>query len=119
MAAPSINAVRRFLAWAMFFALINVIGVCPVLARRMSPAHSCCRTSKAPAIPCTEQTARNCPYVLLEKAKWETAVIAFALAVVAVRGAELAPQRWFPSRIEPAYLADYSGSFLLLRTLRL
>jgi hypothetical protein len=112
--------VRLLLAWVLIFALVNVITVCPVLASGMAGKSSCCPHSSGPRIPCTESTSRNCPYVLLEKAKSESRLSAISFDVGgALATAELHPPDRFSSLIHPEFLADLSGSYLLLRVLRI
>jgi hypothetical protein len=102
----------------MIFALVNVIGVCPILASGMSAARSCCPHSTEKQIPCTESTARNCPYVLLEKAKSEQSVAVAGLVAAAVGIiARIHPNR-LSSLILPRYYVGSSDSYLLLEVLR-
>jgi len=111
---------KRLSAWAMVIALINVITLCPLLAAGMPPSSSCCSHSKGPSLPCTESTGRNCPYVLLEKAKSERGLPAIDLATVpASVGAEFHPEDWFSASLVPSYFKDASGSYLLHRVLRI
>ena len=111
---------KHVLARVMVIALINVIMVCPPLAAGMASTSSCCPHSKGPLIPCTETTARNCPYVLLEKAKAEQGLASVDLAAVpASVGAERHPPDWFSAPILPQYFQDSSGSYLLHRVLRI
>jgi hypothetical protein len=110
---------KRLLAWSMVIALINVITLCPLLASGMPASSSCCPHSKGPALPCTESTGRNCPYVLLEKAKSEPGFPAINLeAAAGIDVAELHPTDWFSARGVPTYFKDSSGSYLLHRVLR-
>jgi hypothetical protein len=110
---------KRLLAWSMVIALINVITLCPLLAAGMPASSSCCPHSKGPVLPCTESTGRNCPYVLLEKAKSERGLPAINLEMVAaIHVAELHPTDWFFARSVPSYFKDCSGSYLLHRVLR-
>jgi hypothetical protein len=110
----------RVLSWATVFALLNVISLCPVLAASMPPTSSCCNHSKGHQIPCTESSANNCPYVLLEKGKAEQGLDAFALAVMPTAiAAKIDPQYWFSSPTHPRYYKDSSSSYLLLRVLRI
>jgi hypothetical protein len=103
----------------MIFALVNVIGLCPVIAGGMSPAHSCCPHSTEKQIPCTESTARNCPYVLLEKAKSERWVaIAGLVAITMAVVAQVHPRR-ISSPIQPQYYLGTSHSNQLLQVLRI
>jgi hypothetical protein len=119
MARTSNHAVKLLVTWAMIFALISVIGVCPVVAGGMSAGHSCCPHSTEKQIPCTESTARNCPYVLLEKAKAEQWVAVAALVAVAAGIiARIHPNR-FSSLIHPRYNADFSTSYPPLQVLRI
>jgi hypothetical protein len=111
---------KRLLAWAMAIALMNVITLCPLLAVGMPASSSCCPHSKGPSLPCTESTGRNCPYVLLEKAKSERGLSAVDLAAVPVSvGAEFHPRELVSARVVPTYLEDSSGSYLLHRVLRI
>jgi hypothetical protein len=111
--------VKLLLAWVLTFALVNVITVCPVLAGGMEQS-SCCPHSSGPKIPCTESTARNCPYVLLEKAKAEPGLSASSFDIVATPApGELDPLGRLSTPIHPDYVTNYSGSYLLLRVLRL
>src|ERR1700690_735239 len=111
---------KRWLAWAMAIALINIITLCPLLAAGMPPSSSCCYQSKGPSLPCTESTGRNCPYVLLEKAKSERGLPAVDLAAVCVGvGAEFHAENWFSAPVVPTYFKDSSGSYLLHRVLRI
>ncbi|HYL78651.1 MAG TPA: hypothetical protein VEU96_30950 [Bryobacteraceae bacterium] len=106
--------------WLLIFALLNVIAVCPVVAGGMSEKSSCCPHSSRPQIPCTESTGRNCPYVLLENGKAERSlsVAGFDVADTPAIAELHAPER-LSSLIQPEHLADSSGSYLLLRVLRL
>jgi hypothetical protein len=111
---------QRVLAWAMAIALINVITVCPLPAAGMPATSSCCPHSKGQQIPCTESTGRNCPYVLLEKAKAEPVVASVELATFPPSvGAELHPPDRFSAPILPQYFQDSSGSYLIHRVLRI
>ena len=111
---------KRLLAWAMVIALINVITLCPLLAVGMPATSSCCPHSKGPSLPCTESTGRNCPYVLLEKAKSERFQPAVDLAAVPVSvGAAFHPRELVFAPLVPAYFKDSSGSYLLHRVLRI
>jgi hypothetical protein len=111
---------KRLLAWAMVIALMNVITLCPLLAVGMPASSSCCPHSKGPSLPCTESTGRNCPYVLLEKAKAERGFSAFDLAAVPVNvGAEFHPRELVFRALVPTYFKDSSGSYLLHRVLRI
>jgi hypothetical protein len=111
---------KRLLAWAMVIALINVITLCPLLAVGMPASSSCCPHSKGPSLPCTESTGRNCPYVLLEKAKAERGLSAVDLAAVPVSvGAEFHAESWLSAPLVPTYFKDSSGSYLLHRVLRI
>jgi len=110
---------KRLLAWSMLIALINVIALCPLLAAGMPASSSCCPHSKAPVLPCTESTGRNCPYMLLEKAKSETGFPNINLEMVAaIDVAELHPTDWLSPRSVPSYFKDLSDSYLLHRVLR-
>jgi len=106
--------------WALILLLFNVIAACPVIAAGMSAKASCCPHSSHPQIPCTERTGRNCPYVLLEKGKAErTFSVAGFDGVTTPTIAELHPPDRLSLLIRPEHLADSSGSYLLLRVLRL
>jgi len=110
----------RILAWLMVFALLNVITICPIVASGTHAASPCCPHSKGPQIPCTESTANNCPYVLLEKPKSERGVPALVLAAIpAAVGAPLhtASRLSVPHFAE--FLAHRSDSYLSHRVLRL
>jgi hypothetical protein len=111
---------QRILAWALVIALINVITLCPLLAAGMPVSSSCCPHSKGPSLPCTESTGRNCPYVLLEKAKAESGLAAIHLAAVPVSvAAELHPADWFSTPFVPPFFKDSTGSYLRNRVLRI
>ncbi len=104
----------------MLFALINVIGICPLVASTMPASSSCCPHSKGPQIPCTESSSHNCPYVLLEKAKSERGLAATSLvAIPATVGAQVHPISRFLAPIVSQYLQDSSGSYLIHRVLRI
>ena len=110
---------KLLLAWVLTFALVNVITVCPVLAGGMEQS-SCCPHSTGPKSPCTESTARNCPYVLLEKAKAEPGLSASIFdAVATLVFGDFDPPGRLSSLFHPEYVADSSGSYLRLRVLRL
>lgn len=98
---------------------MNVITICPLVSQSMPASSSYCSHSKGHEIPCTESTARNCPYVLLEKAKSERGLAPIALTAVVVHIAEFHPQDSGSSPTTSQYYADYSGSYLSLRALRL
>jgi len=104
--------------WAMIFALLNVITICPLAAQSMPASSSCCSHSKGHEIPCTDSTAKNCPYVLLEKAKSERTLAAVPLSAVIVNTVEFHPQHFEPSPIVSQYYPDSSESYLLHRVLR-
>jgi hypothetical protein len=112
---------KRWLAWSMVIALMNVIALCPLLATGTPPPTSpCCHHSKGQSVPCTESTGSNCPYVLLEKAKSERGLSTVELAAIQMSvGAELHPEEWFSAPVVPPYFKDSSGSYLLHRVLRI
>jgi hypothetical protein len=109
---------KRWLASSMVIALMNVIALCPLLAAGTPPStSSCCHHSK---LPCTEGTGRNCPYVLLEKAKSERGLSTVELAAIPVSvRAEFHPEDWSSATVVPPYFKDSSGLYLLHRVLRI
>jgi len=111
----------RILAWSMTFALLSVITFCPLTASETHATSSCCpHHSKGPQIPCTESTANNCPYVLLEKAKSERGLPALVLAAIPTAvGAPLQTASRLPVLHASQFLADRSDSYLSHRVLRL
>jgi len=112
--------VKSILSWGMIFAVINVITLCPLAAQMAPASSSCCSHSKGHEIPCTESTSRNCPYVLLEKAKSERGLAAFTIAGIAtVLSAEFHPQSSASWPIKSEYYPDSSESYLSFRVLRL
>jgi len=112
---------KRWLAWSMVIALMNVIALCPLLAAGTPPStSSCCHHSKRSSLPCTEGTGRNCPYFLLEKAKSERGLSTVELAAIPVSvRAEFHPGDWSSATVVPPYFKDSSGLYLLHRVLRI
>jgi hypothetical protein len=106
------------MAWMMALALLNVITVCPMLARQVPAAHACCEHSSRPSVPCSDSTSNACPYSLLEKSQAAPGV----LALLAVLGDGSAAEAKLPAlRLStlpwPRRLADSSDTYLLLRAL--
>jgi len=108
---------RAVLACALVFSLVNVISVCPMLAHEASQQHSCCPQSP---VPCSDNSSGRCPYVLLEKSKAESSILAWALALapaLTIPGEELHARQWFFTlNIRPSH-RDVSDSYLRFRVL--
>jgi len=107
---------RPILAWALLIALVNVISVCPLLAQT-SAAHPCC---PQPSMPCSDSTASQCPYVLLEKSKAESSVLVLPLALApaaAVPAEHIGAQSWCAVLSLESALRDASDSYLRFRVL--
>ena len=111
---------RRFLPWAMIFALLNVIGLCPALAAGSHEKSSCCQHRQQPQLPCTDGAGNHCPYSLLEKSKSEPGFHGLHLIAVTLpssAGVHAGIGFLAPSPI--ARLSDQTATYLLLRVLRL
>ena len=106
------------LAWMMSFALLNVITVCPVLARQVPATHACCEHSSRHSVPCTDNTSNACPYSLLEKSQATPGLAAMLLQLGGGSEAEAKlPVLWLSTLAWPHRLADSSDSYLLMRVL--
>ena len=108
----------QVLARMMVFALLNVITVCPVLARQMPAAHACCEHPSRHSVPCTDNTSSACPYSLLEKSQATPGGMAMLLQLGG--GSEAAaklPVLWLSTLPWPHLLADSSDTYLLVRVL--
>ena len=108
----------RIVAWALVFALVNVISVCPLLTLRPAQAHSCC---PRPPLPCSDSTSNRCLYVLFEKSKAERGFVPWTLAHAAVLPTEhiAAPNRDPLPDCGESPVSDASNSYLLFRVLRI
>ena len=112
------SRISQALAWLMSFALLNVITVCPVLARQMPAAHTCCEHSSRHSVPCTDNTSNACPYSLLEKSQASPGVLAMLLEPGDGSYAEAKlPVLWLSTLPGPQRLADASDIYLLVRVL--
>src|SRR5579863_5252273 len=110
------SRMRSAMAWMMSFALLNVIGVCPLLAHQVPVSHSCCERSPVHSVPCTDTTSNTCPYSLLEKSQGKAGFQALLLAPVVNAQVEAnRPVAWISSLSGTNRQADLSGTYLFLR----
>jgi hypothetical protein len=106
---------QQILAWALMITLINVISACPLLAQ--TTAHSCC---PQPSMPCSDSNSSHCPYVLLEKSKAESSILAWAVALapaVTIPAEHLGAQQWSSFLRLESIPQDASDSYLRFRVL--
>jgi hypothetical protein len=99
----------------MAIALLNVISVCPLLAQ--TTAHACC---PQPSMPCSDSSSSHCPYVLLEKSKAESSILAWALALapaLTIPAEHFGAQQWSSSLSLESPPQDASDSYLRFRVL--
>jgi hypothetical protein len=115
-----VELTKKLGAISTALALLAILVACPILACPLivdsEMAHSCCPHSGSHSAPHSQTSARDCPYLLLEKSRNPN----FAFYVPALRPirtsfAAIAQPLFMAER--HSHIADSTGLFLRLRVL--